>query len=55
MPRDITKDLCNMGVKFDESQLPAAVDIIRRTGLPGCRLYKEIISPSSSKYIEVGI
>ena len=53
MPRTIMKDLCNMGVRFRENVLPGAVEMIRRSGLPTCRLYKEILHPGGAEYIEV--
>lgn len=55
VPRDIMNDLCNMGVRFDESMLPRAVSMLRRCGLPGCRLYKETITPDGFYYHEVQI
>ncbi|OPZ90333.1 MAG: hypothetical protein BWY74_02362 [Firmicutes bacterium ADurb.Bin419] len=55
VPRDIMNDLCNMGVRFDESVLPKAISLLRRCGLPGCRLYKEVIRPDIINYYEVQI
>ncbi|MDF2524751.1 MAG: hypothetical protein K0R31_2392 [Clostridiales bacterium] len=52
MPREIMIDLCNMGVKFEESEYGKAIDLIRRAGLPGCKIYREIKGPRSSQYIE---
>jgi hypothetical protein len=53
MPREIMRDLCNMGVRFGDSQYEKAVQVIRRSGLPGCRIYKETVYPKGSKYTEV--
>lgn len=53
MPRQIMVDLCNMGVKFEENEYGRAIDVIRRSGLPGCKLYKEVVNPRDSQYIEV--
>lgn len=53
MPRTIMKELCNMGVRFGGTELQRAVSIIKRSGLPGCKLYREILSPSTSTYEEV--
>ena len=53
MPREIMKDLCNLGVRFDERLLPKAVNIIKCAGMPGSRLYKEIVEPHRCSYIEI--
>lgn len=53
MPRQILRDLCNMGVKFVERDLARAAEIIKRSGLPGARLYKETLNPRGSQYTEV--
>ena len=53
MPREIMKDLCNLGVRFDERELPKALNILRITGLPGCRLYREIVEPHQCIYEEI--
>jgi hypothetical protein len=53
MPRVIMTDLCNMGVKFADTELPMAFDTIRRSGLPGCRIYKEIVTHAGYDYAEV--
>lgn len=53
MPRDIMIDLCNMGVRFRESELSHAIDILRRSGLPGCKLYREIVRPDRYYYHEI--
>jgi hypothetical protein len=55
VPREIMSDLCNMGVRFGESQFPLAINVLRQCGLPGCRLYMEIMEPYESKYCEVEI
>jgi len=53
MPRQIMKDLCNMGVRFEESEYPRAINVIKKSGLPGCMLYKETLDPWGSSYTEV--
>ena len=53
MPRDIMTDLCNMGVKFNESVLNSATQVIRHSGLPGCRIYMEKATPGDSQYVEI--
>jgi len=53
MPREIMTDLCNLGVKFSENVFPAAMNIIRRSALPNCRVYREYISANGSCYEEV--
>ncbi|MCX7745932.1 MAG: DUF3343 domain-containing protein [Clostridia bacterium] len=55
MPREIMTSLCNMGVRFDESELEPALALLRRSGLPGCRLYREDIKPNDISYTEVEI
>lgn len=41
IPRDIMTDLCNLGVRFTEADISAALDIIRRCRLPGCKVCRE--------------
>lgn len=53
MPRDIMRDLCNLGVRFTENNYPKAINILKRSGLPGCKLYQEIMSPDGSSYLDV--
>jgi len=55
LPREIMKDLCNMGVRFDERYLNRAVEVIKHSGLPGCKIYMETVYPNSNKYIEISI
>ncbi len=55
VPREVMNDLCNMGVRFNESLLPEAISLLRRCGLPGCRLYKEIVKPEGFYYYEIQI
>lgn len=55
LPREVMNDLCNMGIKFDESVLPEAINLLRYCGLPGCSLYKEIVTPDGYIYTEVQI
>ncbi|MCR4436856.1 MAG: DUF3343 domain-containing protein [Clostridiales bacterium] len=53
LPRPIMTDMCSMGVKFPESELQRALQAIRRSGLPNCRIYKEIVHSGESFYTEV--
>ncbi|MCX8130416.1 MAG: DUF3343 domain-containing protein [Clostridia bacterium] len=53
MPRPILRDLCNLGVKFKDSDFQSAVRIIRQSGLPGIKVYKETIYPNNSQYTEI--
>ncbi|TYQ15540.1 UNVERIFIED_CONTAM: uncharacterized protein DUF3343 [Acetivibrio alkalicellulosi] len=55
MPRQIMTDLCNLGVKFKDEYLNQAIDIIRHSGLPGCKLYREIVRPEGNYYYDVHI
>lgn len=55
VPREIMNDLCNMGIKFSDNVLPNAVNLLRRCGLPGCRLYKEVVKSHGATYTEVQI
>lgn len=53
MPRQIMTDVCNLGVRFAESDLTKALQIIKNCGLPSIRVYLEVISSDSSSYIEI--
>jgi len=55
VPREVMKDLCNMGVRFDESVFDRAINLLRFCGLPGCRLYKEVLTSDGYIYNEVQI
>lgn len=55
MPREIMKDLCNMGVRFKEDAYPKAVQVIKNRGLPGCKLYKETIFSNRRKCEEISL
>jgi hypothetical protein len=55
LPRYIMKDLCNMGVKFSESSFSKALQVIKSSGLPSCRVYREEVFPKGCKYSEVNI
>ncbi len=55
MPREIMRDLCNLGVKFSELDYKRAVNVIRRAGIPGCRVYREVVYPNLSKCYEENI
>lgn len=53
IPRPISTGVCNMGVKIAEKNYTDAVNVIRRSGLPGCRIYMETINADSSAYYEM--
>jgi hypothetical protein len=44
MPRDIMSDLCTLGIRFTEADLAAALDVIGRCRLPGCKVFREVWS-----------
>jgi len=53
MPREIMIDACNMGVRFPESELQRAISLIRNTGLPGIKIYKQKVNPHGYTYEQV--
>ncbi len=53
MPRELIIDLCNMGVRFEENEFHRAMNVIRYCGLPGCKVYKELMYPSQSAYQQI--
>lgn len=53
MPRVIMKDICNLGVRFEDRCFSKAVDVIKNSGLPGCKIYLETVCPNSSQYTEI--
>ncbi|MCX7922730.1 MAG: DUF3343 domain-containing protein [Clostridia bacterium] len=53
MPREIMTDLCTLGVKFEEYEYPRAVNAIKKSGIPDCRLYREIVYPDYCQYVAV--
>ncbi|HEX2927600.1 MAG TPA: DUF3343 domain-containing protein [Ruminiclostridium sp.] len=55
MPREIMMDLCNLGIKFEEGMLQRAVAVITRSGIPGCKLYKENVYPGYNQYVQVPV
>lgn len=55
MPRELMLDLCNLGVRFKEEEYARAVSMIRRSGLPGCRVYKQVASHDSYSYQEIQV
>ncbi|MDQ2085968.1 DUF3343 domain-containing protein [Herbivorax sp. ANBcel31] len=55
MPREIMTDLCNLGVKFQYADLNKSIDLIRRSGLPECKVYKEVITPERAYYYDINI
>lgn len=55
IPRELTSDLCNMGLRFYESEFSKAINVIQRSGLPGCKVFMEILDQYGSRYQEVPI
>ncbi|NMB34222.1 MAG: DUF3343 domain-containing protein [Clostridium sp.] len=53
MPREIMTDSCNMGVRFKDSELPQAAGVLRTSGFPGIRVFREITRPDRHYYHEV--
>lgn len=53
VPRPVSTGVCNMGVKFAEIYYEKAINVIRVSGLPGCRVFRETINANSSSYYEV--
>ncbi|ABN52319.1 MAG TPA: DUF3343 domain-containing protein [Hungateiclostridium thermocellum] len=53
MPREIMIDLCNIGVRFKENELPKAIELLRRFNLQGLKLYKEVVRPDRYYYHEI--
>ncbi len=53
MPREIMKDRCNLGIRFTENYYPQAINVIDRSGLPGCKVYREIMSADGGIYQEI--
>lgn len=53
LPREIMKDLCNMGLRFDERQYDRAINLLRRSGLPGFKVYQETAYPGYSTFTEI--
>lgn len=53
MPREIMTDLCNMGVRFELALLDSALEVLRRSGIPSIRVFKEEKFPTHSEYIPV--
>lgn len=50
MPREIMTELCNMGVRFDEVIIENVVDVLKRSGIPSLKLFKETKYASYSQY-----
>jgi len=42
MPREIMIDLCNIGVRFKENELPKAIELLRRFNLQGLNFTKRL-------------
>lgn len=55
VPGQISNGPCSMGVKFGEKYLASGKRVIKESGLPGCRLFKEVIDTNSSEYYEIAI
>ena len=52
MPRPIMHDICNMGVRFSEYELVKARAALRQSGIPGIRLFREILTANGSTFTE---
>ncbi|NLK86313.1 MAG: DUF3343 domain-containing protein [Clostridiaceae bacterium] len=52
IPAQISNGPCSMGVRFSEKYFIICRRVIRESGLPGCRLYKEVINANASEYYE---
>jgi hypothetical protein len=55
IPRQISSGPCSMGVKFSEKYAACGRRVIRESGLPGCRLFLEVIHANNSEYHEVAL
>lgn len=55
MPRELMTELCNLGVKFQHEHLEESTDLLRRLALPGCKVYKEVITPDRIYYYDIHI
>lgn len=53
MPREIMTDLCNLGIKFTENDYSRAMNVMRKSSLPSCRVYREHMSANGSSYEEI--
>lgn len=51
-PRELMRGVCNMAVRFTQSEYFKAVPVIHRAGLPGCRLFREELQPDGADYYE---
>lgn len=55
MPREIMKDLCNMGVKINNTNFDSAAVVLKYSGLPGYKVFKETIFSTGCSYMEIGV
>ena len=55
IPKEITMDLCNMGVRFKDIDFGRVINVIKHAGLPECRVYLETVFPNHSQYLEIPI
>ena len=53
MPREIMTDLCNLGIRFEERELGKAAELLRNCGIPGWKLFKEVVYDTGSQYVEI--
>lgn len=53
MPRELMQSLCNLGVIFRGEHYARARNVVNRSGLPGCKVYRETMTPNGSVYQEV--
>lgn len=42
IPRTLSSDICNIALKLPESELRIAGEVLKRSGLPGYKVYREI-------------
>ena len=55
IPRPVSAGVCNMGVKFSQHHFKDAIETIKASGLPGCKVYMEQINENNCSYFEVKI
>ncbi|HEX9061572.1 MAG TPA: putative Se/S carrier-like protein, partial [Clostridia bacterium] len=50
VPREVMLDVCNMGIRFKNSEMEKAMAVINRSGLPGISIFIETPGPDGSTY-----
>jgi hypothetical protein len=53
VPRNIVTDLCSLGIRFTDADPDAALDVVRRCRLPGCKVFREVRNGGGILYEEV--